>query len=87
MDVMRSTLAHQLRKVKAARGDAPAEDGPAQDLPAQNPPADYSVQAWEAPSGRYWDKTDLKNVSRFETLLPHGQPRLTFGEMRLPIPH
>jgi hypothetical protein len=26
-------------------------------------------------------------MSRFETLLPHGQPRLTFGEMRLPIPH
>jgi hypothetical protein len=26
-------------------------------------------------------------LSRFETLLPHGQPRLTFGEMRLPIPH
>jgi hypothetical protein len=61
MDVMRSTLAHQLRKVKAARGDAPTQDGPVQDLPAQNPPVDYSVQAWEAPSGRYWDKTDLKN--------------------------
>jgi hypothetical protein len=26
-------------------------------------------------------------VSRFEALLPHGQPRLTLGEMRLPVLH
>jgi hypothetical protein len=26
-------------------------------------------------------------VSRFEALLPHGQLRLTFGEMQLPIIH
>jgi hypothetical protein len=24
-------------------------------------------------------------MSRFESLLPHGQPRVTFGEMQLPI--
>jgi hypothetical protein len=29
----------------------------------------------------------LCRMSRVESLLPHGQPRLTFGEMRLPIPH
>jgi hypothetical protein len=26
-------------------------------------------------------------LSRFEALLPHGQLRLTFGEMQLPIIH
>ena len=26
-------------------------------------------------------------LSRFEALLPYEQPRLTFGETRLPIPH
>jgi hypothetical protein len=30
-----------------------------------------------------WGET----LTRFEALLPHGQPRLTFGEMRLPILH
>jgi hypothetical protein len=29
----------------------------------------------------------LGGVSRFEALLPHGQLRLTFGEMQLPIIH
>jgi hypothetical protein len=33
------------------------------------------------------DRRRCQGVSRFETLLPHGQPRFTFGEMRLPIPH
>jgi hypothetical protein len=29
----------------------------------------------------------LGGVSRFEALLPHGQLRLTFSEMQLPIIH
>jgi hypothetical protein len=29
----------------------------------------------------------LGGVSQFEALLPHGQPRLTFSEIRLPILH
>jgi hypothetical protein len=44
---------------------------------------DYSAVVESLPSS----PRQLGGVSRFEALLPHGQPRLTFGEMRLPIPH
>jgi hypothetical protein len=39
------------------------------------------------PTKKFEEKDIYRRVSRFEALLPHVQPRLTFGVMRLPIPH
>jgi hypothetical protein len=45
---------------------------------------------WKLPSQIWKLKEGIqsaRSLSRFEALLPHGQPRLTFDEMQLPILH
>jgi hypothetical protein len=50
-------------------------------------PQNQRVKAMHNRSGDYGHLLAARIVSRFEALLPHGQPHLTFGQMRLPILH